>query len=100
MLRLFSCLAVVSRITWNAVQATPEFTALRLAQFDVGITGVEQCLSRKESTILEEFDRNLGLFTRSWALGVEVPLRLRTSPLGDLHIAELGELRQILLSGW
>ena len=99
MLQVLAQVACASRRTNLNAGSTLQFTALRLASYDVAAMEANPFRS-KAKLVLDAFERNMSIFGKSWSLDKPVSERLRMVTLSDLAPAELHELRGILLSGW
>ena len=102
LLRLLPALASVSKVTHLFARSTVQYSALRLAAYDMKLATIEFSLPMKKKVkfVQQAFDKNLLVFMKSWKLRVEVSEKLRISPLDALSALELHRLQDILQSGW
>lgn len=99
LLKFFPLLRGTLKAWRSYIDGLVEYPCYRLARHDLQHSGGAMFLSA-DQYVRQQFDSNLRLFNRSWSLGHAMSLRLRTAPLGDLTLAELVELRNLLTAGW
>lgn len=95
-LKMLVRLVLFGRRTGDSALNTAEFAALRLAATDVATTVAQP----RVQAIIRHFEDNLELLQRSRVLQTAMPDRLRLSPLGELSVADLMEVRRRLKHGW
>ena len=95
-LKMLVRLALFGRRTGDSALNTAEFAALRLAATNVFAVGRQP----RVRAIIRHFEDNLKVLQRSWVLQAAMPDRLRLSPLGELSVVDLMELRRCLKHGW
>jgi hypothetical protein len=76
-----------------------EYAALRLAKFDLTWENRPH-QTTADDFVVDRFDRNVVLLSKSWELSSPMSHRLRTAPLSDLADVELDALRGELQAGW
>ncbi|KAG0596638.1 hypothetical protein M758_UG271800 [Ceratodon purpureus] len=101
LLELIPRLACISK-AWNiAIRSRVEYAALRAASsLNKSRFWNSHWLRRRGSNPLAEFDSAFYIFSRSWSIDKPIPMKLRTTALGDLSNAELCSLFTLLRSGW
>ena len=93
-LRTIPATAATYKEWQDAMETLVEYFALKLAQFQL------QHRFNGDAYVLEQFDCNVGIFSKSWHLQASILNHLCTSALSDLSAEELEELRAILCFGW
>ena len=99
LLQVLAQVACASKRTNLNACSTLQFAALHLTSYDVAALDADPFRS-KPNWVLHAFEINMSVFRKSWRLDKPVPQRLRMVTLSDLGIAELHQLRGVLLSGW
>ena len=64
------------------------------------IGGVGMSTRRKRKLVLQQFDINMAVFSKSWKVGAPLENDIRTKPLHILTVQDLHKLRSIIRGGW
>lgn len=92
--------AVATCREWRDLVTTQtEYAALRLAEFDL-IWENRPHQTSADDFVVDRFDRNVVLLSKSWELSTPMPHRLRTAPLSALSDVEVDALRAELQACW
>ena len=71
LLQVLASLACTSEYARGEVSCTAMWAALRLASHDVEIGGVGMSTRRKRKLVLQQFDINMAVFSKSWKVGAQ-----------------------------
>lgn len=99
-LKFLASLVQVKKDWRLSVASTPEYAALRLAQFDLKWGEGHRRRTSRARYVVDHFDQLLEIFSNNWALEKPIPDRFRLAPLQELSTPELSLLRNILGRGW
>lgn len=92
--------AVATYKEWQqAVESSVEYASIKLAQFQLHQVPRHHKFNG-DAFVVDQFDRNMAVFSTSWQLQAPISDHLRTSALSNLSAGDLQELRDILTRGW